>query len=180
MQHVLSPTPAHAQAMDAILEALSHVARHHPALVMENVMAWRASMMDRPPSPSPRRAPSDAGTLDESLARRKALAVTYVACRALHRAVPDRAVADPEAVVPDAFLATVFQLLHHCSTNRESERGSLPQLYRTLHQQCFDRIARLLGAISAIRYVALLTQLPGRRRPICADTAAGQRRERVA
>ncbi|WFD01868.1 Cell morphogenesis protein PAG1 [Malassezia obtusa] len=150
--HALFPTRGHAAHFDAMLEALGHVARHSSPLVIESLLAPAGGMRRRGSDASA--APPLAG--DESpLARRRALAVTYLACRALQRAVPERAGAEADAVCTDALITTLFQLLHLCSMDRAHERAPLPQLQASLQQQCFDTVARLLGAVSRVRLAAV-------------------------
>lgn len=175
----LFPTSMHVAQFDAVLDALGHMARHSPVPVMESLLAWRAAAMDAPvaalgvaaaptasPAPSAasmRRRGSDAGSgapsgaLDDALARRKALAVTYLVSRALLHAVPERVGAgdDAEALCPDALIGTLFHMLHLCSMDRANERVALAQLHATLQQQCFDTVARVLGAFSRLRLAAL-------------------------
>lgn len=160
MAQALFPTRSQSSDFDAILDALGHVAKHNSAMVIDSLLQWRQSAMDAP-TPRLRRRPSDATVSgvatsgDEALQRRKVLATTYLVCRALRKAVPERAIADPESACSDAYLTTLFQLLHLCSIDRENERGSLPQLHATLQQQCFDTVARLLGALSLVRLPAI-------------------------
>ena len=154
----LFPTSMHVAQFDAVLDALGHMARHSPVPVMESLLAWRAAAMDAPvaalgvaaaptasPAPSAasmRRRGSDAGSgapsgaLDDALARRKALAVTYLVSRALLHAVPERVGAgdDAEALCPDALIGTLFHMLHLCSMDRANERVALAQLHATLQQ----------------------------------------------
>ncbi|WFC94445.1 Cell morphogenesis protein PAG1 [Malassezia brasiliensis] len=175
----LFPTSMHAAHFDAVLDALGHMARHSPVPVMESLLAWRAAAMDVPvaalggptapnASPAPsvasmRRRGSDAGSsvpmgaADDALVRRKGLAVTYVVSRALLHAVPERVGAgdDAEVLCPDALIGTLFHMLHLCSMDRANERVALAQLHATLQQQCFDTVARVLGAFSRLRLAAL-------------------------
>ena len=55
---------------------------------------------------------------------------------------------DDDDPAVDEFVTTVFQFLHLCSIDRESERGAQVKLHVSLQQQCFDMVARLIGELS--------------------------------
>ncbi|WFC97707.1 Cell morphogenesis protein PAG1 [Malassezia yamatoensis] len=166
--HALFPSRESAMSFDAVLDAIQHVAKHNTVMVIDSLLAWRSMTLNPaesnntlPSLPSNvslssssstpvngiamRRRGSDASTSsltlsDETASRRKALAVTYLVCRALLRAIPEQPSADPD------------------STARLKERSSLPPLDVMLQQQCFDTVARLLGALSRVRLSAISDQ----------------------
>lgn len=160
---VLFPTAVHRAAWEDVLETLAHLAQHDRELLIDAVLAWRAEVLDQP-APL-HRQPSDAASLvstssqgttsagsTELVRRRRALAVTYLVCQALLRAVPpgtnDRMGEDLDDPAMDEFVTTLFHFLHLCSVDRESERGTLVRLHTSLQQQCFDAVARVLGELS--------------------------------
>lgn len=164
---VLFPTTVHRAAWEDVLETLAHLAQHDRELLIEAVLAWRAEVLDQPLQLTPlRRQPSDAASLgstssqgtssapspSELLRRRRALAVTYLVCQALLRAVPpgtnDRMGEDLDDPAMDEFVTILFHFLHLCSVDRESERGAQVRLHTSLQQQCFDAVARVLGELS--------------------------------
>ena len=144
--YALFPVSESRAAFDDLLLNIEHFARHNSELVVRQLLTWRADVLDQPLRW--RSSESDV------LARRRTLAVTYLACRALTAAVPRTAAPDDPAL--DQFVTVLFQLLHLCSVDRESERGTLPRLHTTLQQQCFDVVARLLGELSRVWFVALV------------------------
>lgn len=165
--HVLFPTAVHRAAWDDILETLAHLAQHDRALLIDALLAWRADLLDQPWRPGPlRRQASDtlslgstssqgtsgAPSTSELLRRRRTLAATFLVCQALLRAVPpgtnDRMAEDMNDPAMDDFITTLFHFLHLCSVDRESERGPQVRLHTSLQQQCFDAVARVLGALS--------------------------------
>ncbi|WFD23022.1 Cell morphogenesis protein PAG1 [Malassezia equina] len=164
---ILFPTAVHRAAWDDVVETLAHLAQHDRELLIDAVLAWRADVLDQPlPSTSLRRQASDTASLlshssptsstaphpSELLRRRRALAVTFLVCQALLRAVPPGTNAhmgeDLDDPAMDEFVTTLFHFLHLCSVDRESERGTQVLLHTSLQQQCFDSVARVLGELS--------------------------------
>lgn len=156
---IMYPSPGHRNAWADMLDVMTHVAQYDRALLQDALLAWRADVLDQPlPSRLLQRRPSDSSlgapgaVYSDVLRRRRALASTYLAGRALMATVPpgisDTMGSEADDEPPHEFVTTVFQFLHLCSVDRDSERGAHPRLQVTLQQQCFDTVARLLGALS--------------------------------
>lgn len=159
---IMFPTAAHRAGWDDVLQTLASIARHDRALVTDSLLAWRADALDQPLMlRSSRRRPSDTLSISsvnsvagDLLRRRRALASTYLTCRALLVSMPhdanDHMGTDLDDIDPamHEFVTNIFQFLHLCSIDRENERGSQSQLHASLQQHCFDVIARLLGELS--------------------------------
>lgn len=157
---ILFPTQAHRTGWDDVLSTMASLARHNRPLVIESLLTWRSDVLDHPLSLRPtHRRPSDALSISsinsvagDVLHRRRALASTYLTSQALLVTVPpgtnDRMGDEEEDPAMNEFVTTVFQFLHLCSMDRESERGSQTRLHTSLQQQCFDVVARLIGELS--------------------------------
>lgn len=161
---IMFPSAAHHAAWDDVWNSLASMAQHDRQLTTNSLLAWRLDALDQPLMLRPaRRRPSDTLSVSSSssnshagdlLRRRRALAATYLTCRALLGTIPpgtnDRMGADLDDDDPavDEFVTTVFQFLHLCSIDRESERGAQAKLHVSLQQQCFDMVARLIGELS--------------------------------
>ncbi|KOS15114.1 tao3-transcriptional activator of och1 [Malassezia pachydermatis] len=156
----LFPTAAHRVAWDDLLESMASVAQYDRSTLQNALLEWRTDALDAPSSSRlGRRRTSDPnilatpGVSGEMLRRRCALTATYLACSALLPTIPpgtnDKMGLHEEDLHEwDEFLGVMFQCLHLCSVERESERGSFARLHTTLQQHCFDIVARVLGALS--------------------------------
>ncbi|WFD30206.1 hypothetical protein MSPP1_001223 [Malassezia sp. CBS 17886] len=153
------PVPTQQQALNEVLESLAHMARPHGALVAARIFAWRTTAMGPALLRTELRRPSEsslhaAGAApDDTRARRRTLAVTYLTCCALSAAVAPDGAEDGADALGDEGLRTLLLLLHQCSVERQREQDAVPRLLTTLQQQCFDHVARLLGDISKHRCV---------------------------
>lgn len=157
---VLFPTQAHRAGWDDVLSTLASLARYNRPLVIESLLTWRSDTLEYPLSLRPTRGrPSDTLSISsinsvagDVLHRRRALASTYLTCRALLVTIPpgtnDHMGDEEEDPAMTEFVTTVFQFLHLCSMDRETERGSQARLHTSLQQQCFDVVARLIGEMS--------------------------------
>ncbi|GAA97489.1 uncharacterized protein L969DRAFT_91404 [Mixia osmundae IAM 14324] len=137
---------------DSMLDAISHVSRRLPKLVVDVIMRWRKSQSEGIDTVSISRAiasapnPTTARQVAEALNERKSLASIYILCRGLLAVIK----ATNREILGEELGSKLEEILFNSLKNANPY-----QVARSANRQAnMDLYARLIGALSSFRFTS--------------------------